>query len=36
MTKREKSPDIANLLGGKAKVEERAPAPEIGTLLAAT
>jgi hypothetical protein len=29
MSKREKSPDIANLLGGgKAKVEEQAPAPE--------
>jgi hypothetical protein len=28
MTKREKSPDIANLLGGKAKAEEQAPAPE--------
>lgn len=28
MSKREKSPDIANLLGGKAKVEEQTPAPE--------
>ena len=28
MSKREKSPDIANLLGGKGKTEEQAPAPE--------
>jgi hypothetical protein len=28
MSKREKSPDIANLLGGMAKLEEQAPAPE--------
>lgn len=28
MTKREKTPDITSLLGGKAKVEEPAPAPE--------
>lgn len=28
MSKREKSPDIANLLGGKGKAEEQAPAPE--------